>query len=143
MGAIIIPRLEGETKSETQILVSCFLSSETGSIWARIEGLDQERSWTNLSGFSVKTPFAPGIISVLFLSSCLAEPHNDYLEGFVPLLLGSVGDGHFTVRRTVMCSKFSKKIVLLLVRLTLVDTMHPRNDGLVGRIECEYQVDVR
>lgn len=130
-------------KSETQILVSCFLSGETGSIWARMNGLDQERSWTNLSRVTVKTPLAPGIISVLFLSSCLAEPQDDCLEGFVPPLFGSVGDGHFAVRGTLMCSKFGKQIVLFPVRLTRVDTMYPRNDGLVGRNECEYQIDVR
>ncbi|KAF4436146.1 hypothetical protein FACUT_6718 [Fusarium acutatum] len=33
-----------------------------------------------------------------------AKPQDDCLEGSVPPLFGSVGDGHFAVRRTVMCS---------------------------------------
>ncbi|KAI1066890.1 hypothetical protein LB506_012060 [Fusarium annulatum] len=53
-----------------------------------------------------------------------AKPQDDCLEGFVPPLFGSVGDGHFAVRGTLMCN-----------------TMYPRNDGLVGRNECEYQID--
>lgn len=55
----------------------------------------------------LRTPWGPGGYSVSFLSSCLAEPQNDCLEGVVLPLLGSVGGGLFAVGCTVMCSKYA------------------------------------
>lgn len=115
MGAIIIPRVEGRGGNKrplTQIWRRCFLSAEAGSIWARIKGLDQERSWTNLSEVSVKTPWTPGIISVLFLSSCATEPQNDHLKGLVSSLFACIDDGLFAVGCTVMRSKYTEQVCL-------------------------------